>query len=710
MRQAPRSLYVLPRLPAEHRGAAGAVLDRLQKLRAAGLLDPIDLHVVTRLGRLVDAWDPDALVACAAAVRAPRQGHICVDLRAVDPWPGEAEHRALWPSPADAIAALEASPLVGAPDALRGPAGRLPFVFDGRRLYTARLWDDQVRLVERLRALAAAPIGAPPDPDTLREGLGALFAPRPKDEAPPAVNRQQIAGAMAALRRLTVITGGPGMGKTHTVRNVLALLYAQHAARLRDDPTRGPLRVALAAPTGKAAARVRESLLKDLDAFVTRAAPVVPDPEGLRAFLQGLEARTLHRLLGVKRDDPTRFRHDAENPLPYDVVIVDETSMVDFAMMARLVDAVRGATRLVLLGDRHQLASVEAGTVLADLCGPVDAAALQASPGLHAALATFDVPIGEAVVERPTALPDAVVQLDRTYRFTDESSIGRFAMACLAPDFDAEAAAAPLFVGATDAQHFAPGDGRALPAPVLGAIVEAYDRTYRHLFEPKQSPNTAADEPAFHRRALDLFDAFRVLCAHKRGALGVEGVNAAVRQALAERYPLSGTFFLGRPILVRRNDYDVGLYNGDIGLVVTRRDADGNTRTFVAFPGPDALPTEGPPAPDAELVRYVLPARLPEHDTCFALTIHKSQGSEYDHVMVVLPARPSRIVTRELLYTGVTRAKARVSLVAERAAFVNALKETVQRASGLRDALWGDELTISAPGAARAAPPPGHPG
>ncbi len=686
----PRSLYVLPRLPAAQRSAADAAAKRLQALRAAGLLDPIDLHVVTRLGRLVDAWDPDALVACAAAVRAPRQGHICVDLKAEKPWPGEVEHRDLWPTPGVARRALEASPLVGAPDALRGPAGRRPFVFDGQRLYTARLWDDQARLVERLRAMAAAPVAEPPDPAALRRGLAALFAPRAKDEGPPAVDRQQIAGAMAALRRLTVITGGPGMGKTHTVRNVLALLYAQHAARLRDDPTRGPLRVALAAPTGKAAARVRESLLKNLDGFVTGAAPVVPDAEGLRAFLLGLEARTLHRLLGVKRDDPTRFRHDAEHPLPYDVVIVDETSMVDFAMMARLVDAVRGATRLVLLGDRHQLASVEAGTVLADLCGPVDAATLQASPALRAALATYDVPLGDAVVDRPTALPDAVVQLNRTYRFEGQSSIGRFAMACLAPDFDARRAAAPLFdPQSTDAAHFAPGDGRALPEAVLAAILEGYAATYAHL--DAAAHVAPEDEPAFHRHTLDRFDRFRVLCAHTRGALGVEGVNAAVRQALtAGGRSTAGAFWPGRPILVRRNDYEVGLYNGDIGLVVTRRDAAGAERTFVAFPGPDALPGpgEGPPAPDAQLVRYVPPARLPEHDTCFALTIHKSQGSEYDAVMVVLPARPSRIVTRELLYTGVTRAKKRVTLVAEHDAFVAALKETVQRASGLRDALW----------------------
>lgn len=699
MGTSPRSLYVLPRLPAAQRRPADAAVERLQALRAVSLLDPIDLHVVTRLGRLVDAWDPDALVACAAAVRAPRQGHICVDLQADDPWPGEAEHRDLWPTPAVAIHALEASPLVATPEALRGPAGRLPFVFDGRRLYTARLWDDQARLVERLRAMAAAPVAEPPDPEALRRGLAVLFAPRAKDETPPAVDRQQIAGAMATLRRLTVITGGPGMGKTHTVRNVLALLNAQHAARLRDDPTRGPLRVALAAPTGKAAARVRESLLKDLDGFVARAADAVPDAEGLRAFLLGLEARTLHRLLGVKRDDPTRFRHDAEHPLPYDVVIVDETSMVDFAMMARLVDAVRGATRLVLLGDRHQLASVEAGTVLADLCGPVDAAALQASPALRAALAAYDVPVGDAVVDRPTALPDAVVQLNRTYRFEGESSIGRFAMACLAPDFDAGRAAEPLFdPRSADAARFDPGDGRALPEAVLAAILDGYAATYAHL---DAADRVAPEgEPAFHRHTLDRFDRFRVLCAHTRGALGVEGVNAAVRQALAgQGRSTTGTFWPGRPILVRRNDYDVGLYNGDIGLVVTRSDGEGNARTFVAFPGPDALPKDGPPPPDAQLVRYVLPARLPEHDTCFALTIHKSQGSEYDEVMVVLPARPSRIVTRELLYTGVTRAKKKVNLVAERAAFVKALGETVQRASGLRDALWSPDPLSPADGA-----------
>jgi exodeoxyribonuclease V alpha subunit len=568
--------------------------------------------------------------------------------------------------------------VAAAQDALvDGP--RRPFVLDGGRLYSARLWADQARLVDRLRELAGGSVLPVADPDRLSAGLAALFSAREGDGSSAGVNRQQIAAALAVLRRLTVITGGPGMGKTYTVRALLALLFAQHAA-----VEAAPLRVALAAPTGKAAARLRESLLKGLDGFVARASGAVPDVERLRGFLLGLEAHTLHRLLGTLPDDPTRFRRNADNPLPYDVVVVDETSMVDLMMMTRLLDAVGSDTRIVLLGDRHQLASVEAGTVLADLCGPVSAAHLPLGPEVRAALARLGV--SEDAEDPPvTALPDCIVQLNRTYRFAPDSSVGRFAAACLEERFEPERAAAALFEGSSDAAVLDPGDGPGLPRDVVHAIVEGY----RPTFEALEQVEAASEEEqaAAHRRALDTFDGFRVLCAHRRGSLGVQGMNAAISARFRPRRAGGGGFWPGRPIMVLRNDYDLGLYNGDIGLVVTRRVGE-EARLVVAFPGPDALPTDGRPPQDARLVRYVPPSQLPEHETCFALTIHKSQGSEYAHVMVVLPTRPSRVVTRELLYTGVTRAGQQVTVVARRSAFEAALSRTVRRASGLREALW----------------------
>ncbi len=689
-------LHLVPRLdPDDPRGVL--IRARFEPLLAAGLLDSVDAHVVTRLGRLIGTWDADVLIACAAALIAPRGGHICLDLGAADPWPRSREDDAAdvaaleWPDPAPLRDRLRRDPLIGRPDALSGEAGRLPFVFDGRRLYTARFWDDQTQLSSSLTALASAPFEAPADAALLTAGLASLFAPYPGTPQ-PTVDRQQVAGAMAVLRRLTVITGGPGMGKTHTVRNVLALLFAQHEVRRHGSAQLGPLRVALAAPTGKAAARMRESLLKDLGGrFRDVATPAVGGEDGfeaLRNFLLDTEASTLHRLLGRIPDDPTRFRHHAQRPLPYDVVVVDETSMVDLAMMARLVEALGERTRLVLIGDRHQLASVEAGTVLADICGPVRADNLQASETLRARLSEHGIDLPPNGRAAPAGrLPDSVIQLDRTFRFGKESSIGRFASACLSPSFDATKAAAPLFsADAPDAAQLDPGDGRALPIAVLKTLAKGYAPTYEHLFGPRPGPS---GEPAFHRRALALFDEFRALCAHRRGPTGVEGINAAVRRRLRrDGIDTGDAFWVGRPVLVLRNDYNLRLYNGDIGLVVDRTTSTGRRRRFVAFPAPDG-PTRG--GEEQRGVRYVLPSRLPQHDTCFALTIHKSQGSEYEHVMVLLPVRPSPIVTRELLYTGVTRARRRVTLVATRSTFEGALARRVQRASGLTDALWGFE-------------------
>ncbi|CAN0577610.1 unnamed protein product, partial [Laminaria digitata] len=229
---------------------------------------------------------------------------------------------------------------------------------------------------------------------------------------------------------------------------------------------------------GKAAARIRESLLNNLEAFVQTAGSVVEDPQALQDFLTNLQTKTLHRLLGVIHDNPTRFRHDEHNPLPYDLVVVDETSMVDFALMARLVDAIKGQTQLMLLGDRHQLASVEAGTVLADICGSVHAQRLALGPQVRARLTELNVAVpSDGPQPSRSRLRDCVVQLNRTHRFSQDSSIGRFALACLEEDFDPRRAAQPLFEsGSADAVHLDPGPGRTLSQAVLDAMVQGYEQ------------------------------------------------------------------------------------------------------------------------------------------------------------------------------------------------------------------------------------------
>lgn len=654
-------------LPTEALAAAAPLV-------AAGALEPVDLHVAATLGARFGEHDPDVLLAAALAVRAPRHGHVCVDLLCLDaatlvPEPADgagSPHLAL---PADRPAWRDR--VARSPLAREQAEGATPLVLRGPRLYTDRLHGHEARLAGALleRFGETRPVA---DAALLRRGLDALF-PTP---AAGTVDRQRLAAAMALLRGALVISGGPGTGKTWTVRNLLTLLFAQAVAAGGPWP-----RVALAAPTGKAAARMLESVRDGLAAHAERAAPVLgaATPDDLVAFLSGLVPSTLHRLLGWQPDDPARFRHHADRPLPCDVVVVDEASMVDLALMARLVDAVPPHARLILLGDRHQLASVEAGSVLADVCGDHDPSELRLSPEAATPLrdlAGLDV--------RPTmGAPgpwDAVVFLTESRRFDARGGIGRFAAAAVAGDVEGARAAATVADGSVEPATTAGPrlepevvllrpTGRDLPPAARELVVRAW-RPY--LTALRAAPR----DPARHARALELFEDFRILCAHREGTSGVSHVGRAVVELLrAERLadPSEGEWWLGRPVLVTRNDYAVRRFNGDVGLVV--HDAEG--RPVVAF------------REDSGRVVTLPPARMPECETVFAMTIHKSQGSEFATVLVVLPERPSPVLTRELVYTGVTRARRRVVLLADDEVLKLGIARQVQRASGLGERLWG---------------------
>ncbi len=732
--------------PVEPNSEEQAALDVLGPFVRAGVLASLDLHVAALLGRRVGMLDPDVLLAAALAVRAPRFGHICVDLDALTI--GE-----LLPAAVDGAADDAPAPpnlpesgwadRVRRADALVRDAADVerltPFVLDGSTLYTDRYWSYQGELGAQVRrwsggdgllSVAADDVGA------LDEGLRELFRPpQIEDDEPGTLNLQRVAGALALTRRYAVITGGPGMGKTWTVRNLLALLWIRHQRRIaRGETDSAQLSVALAAPTGKAAARMREALRDRMTLeFLPALERFLPQDrvEELGTFVQDLEARTLHRLLGYRHDSPSRFRHDRRNPLPYDAVIVDEASMVDFPLMAKLADAIGDQgpagepTRLILLGDRHQLASVEAGTVLADLCGPTRADELRFTPAALAELERFESLAGletrqdggkrtrVVAVDGPAA-HDAVVQFNRTFRFDESGGIGAFAAACLLPEerFSAQAVVDGLAAsgsrrdrGETALLEY--GKEGALPADLAKLLVDGY-RPYLSLLKRGWREPTA-EHPTlevFHRRVLQAFDRFRVLCAHRRGRTGVRGLNELTQALLrkAELIRPSGTWWTGRPILVLRNDYTVrrsgggrGLFNGDIGLLV-HRVQDGVRHRAVVFPGVDGLPATGgpgqPPAlaeehyRDRKIVEYVEPNRLPEHATVFAMTIHKSQGSEFDDVLVVTPSNPSQILTRELIYTGVTRARERVTVLCDRKVLTDSLNETVRRASGLEGVVW----------------------
>jgi len=627
------------------------------------LLELFALHTVDLLALEGEPLPAEVLLGLAFVVQSPLDGHVGIELSEVparvlaalrEQGDGELEGDPLpWPG-GDWHARTAACRLVGTLQERR------PFVRDGDRLVTHRYADYQARLARRLEALAAA---APPDvlhEASLAEDLATLF---PGGGDPPA--RQPRAALTAALRRFTVISGGPGTGKTTTVRNVLLLLHRQWAKAGRGAP-----RVALAAPTGKAAVRLRESILAQ--------AANNPFPE-TSGWLAELRPVTIHRLLGFQPATPTRFRHGLEEPLPYDVVVIDESSMVDLAMMCKLVEAIGDRTRLLLLGDRNQLASVDAGCVLADVTsglgdGPDPDAPL--SPALHAKLGQLLGDAGKklpAPTEGAPKLGDAIVQLTHSYRVKASPGLLELARRILA-DRGAEAVELLKQGGALRLLAREEEEGH------LGAeALEALTSGLADFVSLVVAESPTAPLEAHHRAILRAFDQQRILTPHRRGRLGVEGLNRAVLARLCDEQhgksalSASRTFFVGRPILIRQNDRELGLMNGDVGVVV--KVAKGERR--VAFP-----------AEEPDRVKYVHPAQLPPHETCFAMTVHKSQGSEYEHALVVHPEKATQLLSRELLYTAVTRARSKVTVIGAANVFREGVARPIGRASTLDRRLW----------------------
>lgn len=601
----------------------------LTRLAERGVISPLDLTLAEALGRLVDERDPHVLLGAALASRAVGRGHVCATLADLAERPlldddGEPVDVAV-PSLSAWLAALEQSPLVGDGDA------RTPLVLVGGRLYLHRYFDYE----RRLAASLLARVERRPDVDTrlLAEGLDRLFPREPGHE-------QRRAAAASVLQRFTVISGGPGTGKTTTVVRILALLQEQALAR------RGaPLRMTLVAPTGKAAQRLGEAIGASVE--------TLPVDDAIRAAIPR-EATTIHRALGYQPRTPTRFRHGLERPLDTDLVLADEASMIDLALMTKLVEAVPPSARLILLGDKDQLTSVEAGAILGDVHG--------GATGVTADVAaTLGEVLGEIVPAADVPpIANSMVRLDKSYRYRGDSGIGALARAINAGDVDRSLRVLAGDVSMPYGQvQLLPIDASdPLGGPLGGTVVEGF---------------RAAVTPGDLARRLEALGAFRVLAAHRRGPLGVDGLNAAIATRLRRESltPGDGEHYEGRPILVTTNDYQMNLFNGDVGLVV--REGAGLVACFPADDG----------------VRRVPVGRLPPHDTVFAMTVHKSQGSEFDRVAIVLPDRLSPVLTRELVYTAVTRAREAADLFGDSAVVAGAIRQRVERASGLRQALWG---------------------
>ena len=575
----------------------------LAEFNLAGVLSAADVHVANRSADLAAEPDHQVRLALALAVRAVRLGSVCVDLETVaahtiesadlDDTPvGELS----WPEVRSWIAAVSASPLV--------TTELLRIERDGA-IYLDRYWREEVSVCEALlQRLESA--GQPIDQEWLKSAIDRVFAGQEDSDG-----EQRAAVATAVRNATTVLTGGPGTGKTTTVARLLAVLSEHHELATGRRP-----RIAMCAPTAKAAARLEESVAEQ--ALGMTAAD--------RDRVKGLEASTVHRLLGW-RPNRTRFRHDRDNRLPHDVIVVDETSMVSLTQMARLLEAVRPETRLVLVGDPDQLSSIEAGAVLADIVR-----------GLR---------------DHPAS---PVAPLTRVHRYS--GAISRLAEALRTGD--ADAAIAELLAGDPSVVLIDPADASAVQAVEDDIVARAVAMT-------------SAAESGDATAALSVLDSHRLLCAHREGRFGVRGWNFRVERGVAE---FTGTaahyaqWYAGRPVLVTANNQTLGVWNGDVGVTIRRPDG----RLEVALAAVD-----GP--------RSLATTRLPDTETLHAMTVHKAQGSQADVVTVVMPPGDSALLTRELFYTAVTRAKEQVRIIGTADSIRTAIDRRAMRASGLADRL-----------------------
>ncbi|UJA20947.1 exodeoxyribonuclease V subunit alpha [Thermoleophilia bacterium SCSIO 60948] len=609
----------------------------LAEFSAAGVISAADVHAAQRLAVFCSEEDERAILAAALAVRAPRVAQVFIDLASIRETivVEQAEDDSLealpWPEPTAWVQATRASSMV----AVDEEQARLPLRLEGTHLYLDRYWREECQVAKDLLALGRE---ANVDASAITEDLHRLFPGE-------TTGRQAMAAATAYLRHLTVIAGGPGTGKTTTVARILALLLG----RTEQDGERTPM-VGLAAPTGKAAARLTEAIHEEAERLDVT--------DSVRAHLVDLEAMTLHRLFGWKAGSHSRFRHDRTQRLPHDIVIVDEASMVSLPQMARLMEAVRPDARLVLVGDPDQLASVEAGAVLGDIVGSATPEGLvigeRASRRLPETVGKDPPPSSDH--NNPVA--DGVVVLKESHRFG--SAIGDFAEAIRRgdPDHVVDLLAQPSEeIAWTDVDCQAGADGD------LGPIRDAIMPSSRRMVESALAGDAAA--------ALDALTEAKLLCAHREGPYGAAAWGRRLESWVAEVVPgftPRGDRYIGRPLLITNNDYELGLFNGDLGIIVAG--ADGPLACFVkSGSGGEAV--------------ALLPERLGRHETVYAMTIHKAQGSQFESVAVIVPPATSPSTSRQLLYTSVTRARSAVSVVGTADAIRSAVMRPIDRASGL---------------------------
>lgn len=582
-------------------------------------------HLDVQFAMMVAGEEPAVMLAAAILSKDAGEGHVCLPLSrlAVDEKmpPALQSCFALLGEAVDWQAILLRSPAVSATDT------GTPLILTGERLYLNRLWRNELT-VARFFSETNAPL--PGDEAQLRQVLDTLFT---SDDA---TDWQKVAAAVALTRRISVISGGPGTGKTTTVAKLLAALIQLSGEQ--------KCRIRLAAPTGKAAARLTESLGGALQKL-----PLT----GEQLALLPNEASTLHRLLGAQPGSQ-RLRYHAGNPLHLDVLVVDEASMIDLTMMSRLIDALPPHARVIFLGDRDQLASVEAGAVLGDICTYASLGYTAERAEELARLTGCSLAAEQHSIAG--ALRDSLCLLQKSYRFGSDSGIGQLASAVNRGDRHTTCA---VFDGTfTDIEKKSLQSGEEYQAMLDDVLLG-----YQHFL-------TGVQQQRPPEQVIAAFGEYQLLCALREGPFGVSGLNDRLEQLLAQKRKINRTlhsrWYEGRPVMISRNDSALGLFNGDIGIALDRGQG-----LRVWFQMPDGS------------VKSFQPSRLPEHETAWAMTVHKSQGSEFNHAALILPTQLSPVVTRELIYTAITRARQRLSLYTDERVLMQAIATRTERRSGL---------------------------
>ncbi len=617
-------------------------MDIIKQLEKSRIFAAIDCHFADFIFKLTDYADSVLALSAALVSRSTREGNVCIDLKrfagGVDEKNDEAIDDLEFPDIEDWRKSLQASSLVGE------PSDFAPLILDSKdRLYFHRYWQYENYLAKAIQ-IKLKNMVKDVDAATLNRDLGQIFP----DNRDSGKDWQKVAAAVAVIKQFCVISGGPGTGKTYAVARILATLIKQA------QPNN--LRIVLTAPTGKAAARLAESVQTAKNGLKLDAEIITSIPE---------TSSTIHRLLKPIKGTPF-FHYNSENPLPVDVVIVDEASMVDLPLMSKLMQAISDDTRVILMGDRHQLASVEAGSILGDICGQKQDNYY--SPDFTKSLASItgvseDVFQGRESINAD--LHDNLIYFTHNYRFGGQSGISRLSEAVNAGNSDA-------VVDILKSNQY---------QEISWYQMESAQQKQAFLRQQIQTHYSRLHSIADPVVGLTALNEFRILCAVNKGILGVVGLNQLAMMMVL--YPNQQEvsvplqeWYHGRPILITANNYELNLFNGDVGVAI-KAEGEGENNLQVYF-------AKG----FSSDIRSFTPGRLPQHQSVYAMTIHKSQGSEFEDILIVLPDLDMPLLTRELLYTAITRAKRNLSILATESVIRSAVSRRIERTSGLRDALW----------------------